>query len=175
MTRTARRFLPLRIRQTILTAHIISSVGLLGDAAGFLAIAIRASQTADPAAVLEQIRILDMFSRVFGIPLSVGTLITGVALGLGTRWGVFRYPWVTAKLALIVSVMAVGGLVINPAQTMMLEGNADATPQLIAAGAYDVIALGVATVLSVFKPGRPWRADQTVPAPAQAARSAAAR
>jgi len=42
----------------------------------------------------------------------------------------------------------------------MLGGRGDAMPQLIAAGAYDVIALGVATALSVFKPGRPWRARQ---------------
>jgi hypothetical protein len=35
---------------------------------------------------------------VFGIPLSFGALITGVLLGLGTKWGVFRYPWVTTTL-----------------------------------------------------------------------------
>ena len=175
MTATVRRFQPIRIRQTILTAHIIMSVGLLGDSAGFLAIAIRAARSDDPAAILEQIKVLDMFSVVFGIPLSFAALLTGLALGLGTRWGVFRYPWVTIKLALIISVMVVGGLIINPAQTMMLEGSGDATSQLIAAGAYDVIALGVATALSVFKPGRPWRADRTVAASVPARRSAAAR
>jgi hypothetical protein len=40
-----------------------------------------------------------MFSLVFGIPLSFGALLTGLALGLGTRWGVFTYPWVVGKLA----------------------------------------------------------------------------
>jgi uncharacterized membrane protein len=161
MTSTIRRFLPVRIRHTVLTAHIIVSVGLLGDSAGFLAIAMRAARTDDPAAVRELIQVLDMFSVVFGIPLSFAALLTGLALGFGTRWGVFRYPWVTTKLLLVVSVMVVGGLVINPAQTMMLAGRGDATPQLIAAGAYDVIALGVATALSVFKPGQPWRARQS--------------
>jgi hypothetical protein len=61
---------------------------------------------------------------------------------------------VVTKLALIVSVMFVGGLVINPAQTQLQEGVRDAAPRLIAAGAYDVIALSIAVVLSVFKPGR---------------------
>ena len=28
-----------------------------------------------------------MFSLVFGIPLSFAALLTGVALGIGTRWG----------------------------------------------------------------------------------------
>jgi hypothetical protein len=40
---------------------------------------------------------------------------------------------------------------------VMLSGGANATRQLMAAGAYDVLALAVATGLSVFKPGRPFR------------------
>jgi hypothetical protein len=152
----SRRLFPLRIRQTILTAHIMMAVGLLGDSAGFLAVSIRAAGTDDPTALLEQIRVLRLFAFVFGIPLSVGALVSGLALGLGTRWGVFRYPWVITKLALIVSVMAIGALVINPALTIALAGG-DGTPRLIAAAAYDVLALSVATGLSVFKPGAPFR------------------
>jgi hypothetical protein len=34
------RLFPHRVRQAVLTAHIIMSVGLLGDSAGFLAVAI---------------------------------------------------------------------------------------------------------------------------------------
>ena len=129
------------------------SVGLLGDSAGFLAVAIRAATTTEPEIVNELVRVLKMFSLVFGIPLSIGTLVTGVVLGLGTRWGVFRYPWVIAKLLLMLSVMLVGGFFIGPAQTVMLERNGDATRQLIAAASYDVLALAAATGLSVFKPG----------------------
>jgi hypothetical protein len=154
--------LPLRARHALLTTHIMISVGLLGDSAGFLAVAIRAAATDDPAARLAQIDVLNMFSVVFGIPLSVGAIVTGVALGLGTKWGVFRYPWVVAKLLAIVSVMAVGGFVIGPAMDAMLNGRGDATPQLIAAAAYDVLALSMATALSVFKPGRPFRVSRSV-------------
>ena len=150
------RLFPLRVRQAVLTAHIMMSVGLLGDSAGFLAVAIRAATTQDPAAVVEQIRVLRMFAFVFGIPLSFAALLSGIALGLGTRWGVFRYPWVVTKLALIVSVMAVGGFVINPALAIALAGG-DGTARLIAAAAYDVLALSLATGLSVFKPGAPFR------------------
>src|SRR5262245_3227410 len=98
--RTRRRF-PLRIRHTVLTAHIVFSVALLGDSAGFLAVAIRTSTLDDPALVRDSVKTLNMFSLVFGIPLSFAALLTGIALGLGTRWGVFRYPWVVIKLALI--------------------------------------------------------------------------
>jgi len=151
-----RRIFPPRVRQTVLTAHIIISVGLLGDSAGFLAVALRASHTNDPGSALELVQVLNMFALVFGIPLSVGAILSGITLGLGTGWGVFRYPWVVTKLLLIVSVMVVGGLVIGPAIGAMLHGRGDTTARLVAAAAYDVVALAVATALSVFKPGRPF-------------------
>jgi hypothetical protein len=146
--------LPLRARNALLTAHIVISVGLLGDSAGFLAVAIRAATTDNPAVALDSVSVLNMFSLVFGIPLSIGALLTGLALGLGTRWGVFRYPWVTAKLAIVISVMLVGGFIIGPAENAMLVGTDSAVTSLIAAAIYDVAALTLATGLSVFKPGR---------------------
>ena len=44
---TRRRF-PLHVRHAVLTAHIVFSVALLGDSAGFLAVAIRTSTLDDP-------------------------------------------------------------------------------------------------------------------------------
>jgi hypothetical protein len=152
-----RRRLPLPARHALLTAHIVFAVGLLGDSAGYLAVAIRTSTLDDPALVHDSVKTLNMFSLVFGIPLSFATLLTGVALGLGTRWGVFRYPWVVAKLVLVLTVLLVGALVIAPASEQMLDGEGDRTGRLIAAAAYDVVALTAATTLSVFKPGRPFR------------------
>jgi uncharacterized membrane protein len=137
------------VRRAVLTAHIVVSVGLLGDSAGFLAVAVQAATTTDPAVAEGSRETMQMFSVVFGIPLSVLTIVTGVALGLGTKWGVLRHPWVMAKLGLIVSVMLVGALVIGPS-----GGRDDREALLIAAGAYDVLALCLATGLSVFKPGR---------------------
>jgi Predicted integral membrane protein (DUF2269) len=155
--RRSQPFLSRRARLTVLTAHIIISVGLLGDSAGFLAVAIRTAMTDDPRTILELVDVLNMFSLVFGIPLSIGVLITGVVLGLGTRWGVVRYPWVTAKLLLILSVMVVGGTFIGPAETALREGPNDAASfQLMAAASYDVLALALATALGVFKPGGPF-------------------
>ena len=155
------------LRRTVLTAHIVASVGLLGDSAGFLAVAVQTATTTDPAVEAASRDTLSMFSAVFGIPLSVLTLVTGVALGLGTKWGVLRYPWVTAKLALVVSVMLVGALVLGPT-----EGRDDREGLLVAGAAYDVVALTLATGLSVFKPGgrRRRRFSAGTPRPARAGR-----
>jgi uncharacterized membrane protein len=142
------------VRRAVLTGHIIASVGLLGDCAGILAINIRAATTGDPGLAAASYELLDMFSMAFGIPLSFASLGTGLALGLGTKWGVLRHRWVTSKLLLILSVILVGAFVIGPATATMLDGRGGAEGTLIVASAYDVLALSLATGLSVYKPGR---------------------
>ena len=152
-----RRGLGRRSRLALLTVHIVVSVGLLGDSAGFLAVAIRRATSDNPAVVEASHELLGMFALFFGIPLSFLALITGAALGLGTRWGLFRYSWVIAKLVLIISVIVVGATVLRPvlAAGAQVDGGA-----LIAGAAYDVVALTVATALGVFKPGKKLRRRQ---------------
>jgi hypothetical protein len=157
-----RRLLSPSVRRAVLTAHVVVSVGLLGDSAGFTAVAIRAAGTDDPDLARASYELLNMFSVVFGIPLSFAAILTGLTLAIGSKWGVLRYPWVTGKLLLIVSVMLVGTFVIGPGLGEMLDGDraGDAAAQLIGAGAYDVLALTLATGLSVYKPGRARRGRQ---------------
>jgi hypothetical protein len=148
---TVRRRFSRRTRNLVLTVHIVVSVGLLGDSAGFLAVAIRRAISDDQALLESSHELLNMFALFFGIPLSFLALITGLALGLGTQSGVFRHGWVVAKLALIVSVIVVGAVVLRP----VLADRADvAGGALIAGSAYDVGALTAATTLAVFKPRR---------------------
>jgi len=154
----SRRRLSPFLRKLVLTAHIIVSVGLLGDSAGYLAVAIRGAITSDPEIARASWEMLWMFAFLFGVPLSFLALLTGLLLGLGTGWGVFRYPWVTTKLVLILSVIAVGALVLSGGMIAMRNGQGGAEGRLIAGAAYDVIALIVAATLAVFKPGGRWRA-----------------
>jgi hypothetical protein len=149
-------------RNILLTLHIVVSVGLLGDSAGFLAVAIRRAASNDPAFVDAAHDLLGTFALFFGIPLSFLALLTGLALGLGTPWGLFRYPWVIAKLVLIVTVIIVGATVLRPVLT---DDTDTGDAPLIVGAAYDVAALATATTLAVFKPGRARR-------PATAATSA---
>ena len=141
------------VRRAVLMLHIIASVGLLGDSAGFLAVAVRAAATDDPALAASSYELLQMFSVVFGIPLSMLSLATGLALGFGTKWGVLRHRWVTAKLLVILSVILVGALVIGPSLVLMRDGTGGRATVLVIASGYQVLALVLATGLSVFKPG----------------------
>ena len=134
----------------ILTTHIALSVGLLGDSAGFLAVAIRRALSDDPAFRDAALQLLSMFALMFGIPLSFLALLTGITLTLVTKWSLFRYPWPIAKLCLIVSVILVGAFVLRPVLTGSIQAG---DSQLIAGAAWDVAALAVAVGLAVFKPG----------------------
>ncbi len=142
----------------MLTAHIVASVGLLGEVSGFLAVAVRAAASDDPAFTAAAYDLLAMFSLIFGIPLSFTTLGTGLLLGLGGKWGVFRYPWVTIKLGLIVTVILVGATVLGPSVDAMRDGDGDVAGRIVAGAAWNVAALLVATGLSVYRPGRARRA-----------------
>jgi hypothetical protein len=65
---------------------------------------------------------------------------------------VLRYPWTTAKLALILSVILVGAFILGPSVEQMRDGSGDVDGRILAGAVWDLIVLGTATVLSVFKP-----------------------
>ena len=141
-------------RRALLLVHIVAGVGLLGDVAAVLAVNIRAATTGDPALAAASYELLAMFTVLFGIPLSLISLATGILLGLSSAWGVVRYAWVAAKIGLLFGVILVGALVLGPGTDAMRSGSGGAQARLIAGSAYDVVALTLATGLSVFKPRR---------------------
>ena len=146
-----------RARNALLTVHIAASVALLGDVLGLTAIALSA-RGAEPAAAHAGYETMSMFSLMFGIPLSFVSLVTGIVLGVGTRWGVLKHWWVTAKLVALIAVMAVGALVVGPAEGRLIDaplGTGSATDEwIIVGGALGQATLLIgATALSVYKPG----------------------
>jgi hypothetical protein len=77
--------------------------------------------------------------------------VTGVVLGVTTPWGVVRYRWVVAKELITVAVIATDLVLLGPNAGRALQGHLEG-PLLDPAIAH-CVALTVATVLSVFKPG----------------------
>jgi hypothetical protein len=139
-----------RTRRTVLTLHIVGGVGLLGVCAVIVLADVRALTMADPQPAYE----LMVSTPLLGIPLSFLSLITGVLLGLTSKWGILRYRWVTAKLLLNVSVILVGALVLGPQTAAMADDGSGSEAALVVGSVYDVLALSLATGLSVFKPGQ---------------------
>jgi len=94
------------------------------------------------------------------IPISVLTLLSGVLLGLGTKWGLLRYWWVLVKLVLtlaaaVASLVALRGTIHRAISLLPASGPVDVGPaaaSLVAAPSVALCVYGAATVLSVYKP-----------------------
>jgi hypothetical protein len=98
-------------------------------------------------------------------PAAIGTLVTGILLSLGTKWGLLRHYWVATKLALTVGVIVTGIALVNrliqqsisaPSGQAVDDGailgiTSAPAPLLISLSLAHALMLGTATVVSVYK------------------------
>jgi hypothetical protein len=149
-------------RKLVIALHVIVSVGALGVYLGLLTLAVAGLETDDP----ERLRTAYMAMGIFGdwliIPLSLAILVTGLTLGLGTRWGLLRHYWVATKLVLTLALAAASTFGLRA----RIHDAIDALPAA-SSGAGDVGSVGVllvfllpvalavyitTTVLAIYKP-----------------------
>jgi hypothetical protein len=147
-------------RKSLLAVHIASSVALLGTSTGLLITAVRAATRSETEQAHTLYELMRLLTHSLGIPFSFIALITGALLGLSSKWGLVRYWWVAAKLALLVATIATGALLTGPSIDTMLDisgsaghGDDSATWTLAAAVGAQIGMVLAATVLAVFKPG----------------------
>jgi hypothetical protein len=150
-----------RLRKFALSAHVTSSVGWLGAVAGFLALAVAGLTSRDAQTVRAAYLAMELTGWYVIVPLSLASLPTGLVMSLGTEWGLLRYYWVLAKLLitivatilLLVHMQPVGHLARVVAETTLASGElAGLRIQLVADAGAALLALLVATTLSVYKP-----------------------
>jgi hypothetical protein len=93
------------------------------------------------------------------VPLAHASLLSGIALSLGTAWGLFRHYWVVLKLlitafATVILLIYMGtfrqmaGVATDPVVNLEVVRNASPIVHSILA----IILLIAATVLGVYKP-----------------------
>ncbi|QFG26561.1 hypothetical protein [Actinomadura sp. WMMB 499] len=145
------------VRKTLVLVHVVASVALAGSVWGLVLLNLTATLTTDAALVEPAYRLVTVLVFGGGIPLSFISLASGIALGLGSRWGVLRHWWVFAKLLLLVTTILFGALLGQP--EAMAGAVADGTlPSAarrwreVAVVAAQLAMLLTATGLSVFKP-----------------------
>lgn len=146
-----------RLQKLSLFAHVTFSVGWLGAIVPYVALAI-AVLTAHDSQTLQAAYLGMKFIGWFVIvPLSLLALLSGVIQSLGTRWGLLRYWWIVAKLAL--TVFATFVLVRHMQDVTRLSltfragGLSDASfrPELIHSVGGLLVLLTIVAV-SIFKP-----------------------
>lgn len=90
------------VRKLALAVHLTMSVGWIGAAGAYLALAVAAQVGDEDGTVRSAWIAMELVGWWVLVPLSVGTLVTGVVMALGTPWGLLRHYWVVLSLTLTV-------------------------------------------------------------------------
>lgn len=145
-------------RRALLVAHVVASLGWIGAVGAFLALDIVGLTSEDTALARSMFVAMDVVGLYAIVPLSLGSLVTGVLQGLWTPWGLIRYRWVLTKLVL--GTLATMALLLHQftavreaarRASMGIEVGQVGT-QLVVDASIAIVVLLVATILSVFKP-----------------------
>jgi hypothetical protein len=95
------------LRKLALTAHVTFSVGWLGAAVAYLAVAIACLVSQDDQMVRSGYSTMELTGWFVIVPLSLAALLTGLVQSLGTEWGLFRYYWILVKCVLTVGALTI--------------------------------------------------------------------
>lgn len=104
------RFTP-RARKAVLAVHLTVSVGWIGAVVAYLALGVAAVTVTDDQTIRSAWIAMDIIGWDAIVPLAVASLLTGVVMALGTRWGLVRHYWVI--ISLILTVIAVAVLLLH--------------------------------------------------------------
>ena len=157
-------------RKSLLALHIGVSVGWMGAAAAYVALNVPALTANDEQSVRAAYLMMPVVADYALMPLAIATVITGIALALGTRWGLLQHYWVTVSLAMTLFAAAI--LVLHlPAVDDLAARAADPERDVMALGGDlfhsvgGLVVLSVPLTLNVVKPRgltrRGWRMQQS--------------
>lgn len=149
-----------RTRKALLALHLISSgawIGIDVVLGVLVATALLGDDAATSAVVYQALRLFAVWPLLV---VGLLCLASGVALGLGSKYGLLRYRWVAIKLVLTVALVVLGMLALRPDLDRAavlgrapLPGDApDWAVGLMFAPVVSTTCLVVAVLLSVYKP-----------------------
>lgn len=155
-------FVPVKpgLRKLLLSIHLVVSVGWIGAIAAYLALDVTTVAADDPARLRAAYMGMDLIVRTVIIPLAITTLISGIVVSLGTRWGLFRHYWVLISLLLTIlaaavllsetrTVSALADIAADPSKT---PAELAALPSTLVHSIGGMVVLGAVLVLNVYKP-----------------------
>ena len=95
------------IRKLVLSLHLAVSVGWIGAVVVYLALGIAAVSTRDASTIRAAWTAMELTGWYVCVPLAAGSLVTGISMSLGTKWGLFRHYWVLVSFLLTAVCAAV--------------------------------------------------------------------
>jgi hypothetical protein len=88
------------LRKFALTAHVTSSVGWIGAVIAFVVLVVAAMVSQDAPTLRAAWIAMNLTGQFAIVPLALASLLTGLVMSLGTKWGLFRHYWVLFSLGL---------------------------------------------------------------------------
>jgi uncharacterized membrane protein len=148
------------LRKFALAAHLTLSVGWIGAVAAYMALDVAAATSQDAQTLRAAYLAMESIARNVIVPLAFASLLTGLVMSLGTKWGLFRHYWVLISLLLTViatAVLLVETEVISSFADMAADpttSNEDlrAMPSTLVHSVGGTVVLVVILVLNVYKP-----------------------
>ncbi len=152
--------MPPRLRKLALAIHLTCSVGWLGAVAAYLALDVTVAISQEPQVVRAAWMAMGVITSWVIVPLAVASLLTGIVMSLGTKWGLFRHWWVLISLLLTVVATVVllseAGLISRMAAIATDPRTSDdvllALPPTLVHSVGGLLVLLVIQVLNVCKP-----------------------
>jgi hypothetical protein len=183
--------MPPGLRKFALATHLTFSTGWIGAVVAYLALSVAAMTSQDTQTLRAAWIAMELTGWYAIVPLALASLLTGLVMALGTKWGLFRHYWVLISLAL--TILATVVLFVHMPDVSVL---ADVARAAEGAGLEELdkhtyarldngdmlhpglglVVLLVIQVLNVYKPRGMtrygWRKEQEHRQPAQAASGA---
>jgi hypothetical protein len=147
-------------RKWWLVAHVVISVGWFGGGYAMLIMGIVALTNAGKPLRPAAYELMHLSDSAIMIPLSLGALITGLILGLYSKWRVLHHWWVATKLVLTVGAMVFAYVyVAQNVKTALaatehdLDADIDGlSARVISGSVVMLVILFLVTLLSIVKP-----------------------
>jgi uncharacterized membrane protein len=166
------------VRKFALAVHLTFSMGWIGGVAGYMALDVAAAMNGETQTLRAAYLGMELIALRVIVPLAVASLITGLVISLGTKWGLFRHYWVL--ISLVLTMIASGVLLIETRTirsfAQVARDPTASTEALRALGNTLVHSVGgtlvllVILVLNIYKPrgmtSYGWRKQQKEPAAA---------
>src|SRR5919106_2824672 len=91
-----------RLRKLALSIHLTVAVGWIGSVLAYLVLGVAARTTEDDRTLRAAWIAMDLTGWYVIVPLAVASVVTGLIMALGTKWGLFRHYWVLYSFVMTV-------------------------------------------------------------------------
>ena len=147
-----------RLRKFALAVHLAFSVGWIGTVAAYMGLGIAAVTSQDAQTVRATWIAMELIGWYVIVPLALASLLTGLVMALGTKWGLFRHYWVL--FSFVLTIFATVVLLLHMPDVSVLADTAQAAERatLNSLGGdllhpvFGLVVLLVIQVLNVYKP-----------------------